>query len=180
MSEQSIKSTRREFMKVSAAAAASVSLVGSAHAAGKEEIKVAVVGCGGRGTGAAINACEADERVRIVCLADVFSDRLNKSHNDIKAKFGDRVSVPEDQRFVGFDAFQQALKADVDYVILATPPHFRPQHLAAAVDAGKHVFMEKPVAVDAAGCRSVMASGEKARQKGLSIVAGTQRRHEKC
>lgn len=171
---------RREFLKISAAAAASASLVGSAHAAGKEEIKIALIGCGGRGSGAAMNALEADERVRLVCAADVFSDRLNSSLTGLSQKFKDRVQVPEDQRFIGFDAFKKALQADVDYVILATPPHFRPEHLAAAIDAGKHVFMEKPVAVDAAGCRSVMASGDKAREKGLSIVAGTQRRHEQC
>src|SRR5690606_39253544 len=134
--------------------------------AGKEEIKIALIGCGGRGSGAAMNALEADERVRLVCAADVFSDRLNSSLTGLSQKFKDRVQVPEDQRFIGFDAFKKALQADVDYVILATPPHFRPEHLAAAIDAGKHVFMEKPVAVDAAGCRSVMASGDKAREKG--------------
>jgi predicted dehydrogenase len=185
---------RRHFLKASTAAAvaaANFEIMRAAHAQGKEEIKVALIGCGGRGTGAAVNALEADPRVRIIALADVFEDRARSSrdsllHFDVKKpkegepeKLNERVQVPDERLFVGFDAYTKALETDADYVILATPPHFRPQHLEAAINAGKHVFMEKPVAVDPVGCRSVMKSGELAKQKNLSIAAGTQRRHEK-
>lgn len=172
---------RRQFLKASttaAAVAANLSLLRAARAAGKEEIKVALVGCGGRGTGAATDAIEADKRVKIVALADVFNDRLEGTKKLLQNKGKDQFAVTDDNVFVGFDGFKKVMATDADYVILATPPHFRPMHLQAAIDAGKHVFMEKPVAVDPVGCRSVMKSGEQAKEKNLSIVAGTQRRHE--
>lgn len=179
---------RRRFLQATSAAAlaAQLQIARRAHAEGKEEIKVALIGCGGRGTGAATDAIEADPRVRIVAVADVFQDRLDSARKLLqeksdkgKEKVGAAQFVAGDDRcFVGFDAYKQAIATEADYVILGTPPHFRPAHLAAAVEAGKHVFMEKPVAVDPVGVRSVIQSGEVAKQKGLSIVAGTQRRHE--
>lgn len=146
-----------------------------------DAIRVGVIGCGGRGTGAAWNALEADPAVKIVAMADLFADRLDGSLNHLsnEAAWEGRIDVPMERRFVGFDAYKHLLaKTDADYVVLATPPHFRPIHFDAAVRAGKHVFMEKPVAVDPAGIRKVIAAGRMADEKGLSVVAGTQRRHE--
>jgi len=115
--------------------------------------------------------------VEIVALADLFQDRIDWCLEKL-AELGDKVQVPPERRFVGFDAYQGVLACDLELVILATPPGFRPRHLRAAVEAGKHVFMEKPVAVDPVGVRSVMVSSDLAREKGLAIVAGTQRRHD--
>lgn len=170
--------SRRDFIKASTATLAAASLVGSVHAAGAETLKVALVGCGGRGGGAAENACMADKRVRIVALADVFQDRLDEKKNHYRSKFPEQATYTDEHCFLGFDAYQKVLALDLDYVIFATPPHFRPAHIAAAIAAGKNVFTEKPVAVDAPGCRLVMQAGDMAKQKGLSIVAGTQRRHQ--
>mgnify|MGYP001243178567 CR=1 FL=1 len=176
--------SRREFIAsaaVSTAALASMhGIARAAWAGGGETIHVGVIGCGGRGTGAAINALEADPATRIVALADLFPDRLESSRNYLASdeRFADRAKVEPDRCFTGFDAYQKLLATDVDVVILATPPHFRPIHFRAAVDAGKHVFMEKPVAVDAWGVNSVIQAGADAAAAGLSVVAGTQRRHE--
>ncbi|MHC4099993.1 MAG: Gfo/Idh/MocA family protein [Planctomycetota bacterium] len=171
--------TRRQFIKSStvALAATPLAITASAHAAGSDTIRVGVIGCGGRGTGAAHNALEASPQVQLVALADVFADRLATSRGRL-ASIGDRGTVDDDRCYVGFDAYRQLIASDVDMVILATPPHFRPAHFAAAVDAGKHVFMEKPVAVDPPGIRAILATAEQADTKGLSVVAGTQRRHE--
>jgi predicted dehydrogenase len=188
MSEQERGADRREFLKTSGALAAGVGLASAtgiladdkpaANTSGSETIKIAMIGCGGRGTGAAGNALTADPRVRIIAMADLFPDRLRGSLHELTSHFKDRVQVNDDNKFTGFDAFQKALKTDADYVILATPPHFRPEHFAAAVAAKKHVFMEKPVAVDPVGIRKVLEAGEKAKEQGLSVVAGTQRRHQ--
>ncbi|GAB4382468.1 MAG: Gfo/Idh/MocA family oxidoreductase [Phycisphaerales bacterium] len=177
--------TRREFVKTSAAATAAAAFAQAAWAStagrhGSETINIGVIGCGGRGTGAAVNALEAHPGTRIVALADLFSDRLDASHAQLSGQqsFADRIDVPEEHRFTGFDAYRHLLALeDVHYVILATPPHFRPIHFEAAIAAGKHVFMEKPVAVDPAGIRRVIAAAEQADVKGLCVVAGTQRRH---
>lgn len=169
---------RREFLRAGTAAAAGLA-AGYAHGGASEEIKVGLIGCGGRGNGAATDAMNADKRVRIVAIADVFPDRLEQNRQILAKMNPDQYKVADERVFKGFEAYKQLLGLELDYVILATPPHFRPQHLAAAIDAGKHVFMEKPVAVDPVGCRSVMESGKKAAEKGLSIAAGTQRRHEK-
>jgi len=177
---------RRDFVKASAALGA-VSLVPSALASGlftnaDDTIRVGVIGCGGRGTGAAVNALAAHPKVNIVAMADLFEDRLNGSYGWLADNddFGDRVKVDPAHKFVGFDAYKQLLANDnIDYVILATPPGFRPIHFDAAVNAGKHVFMEKPVAVDPAGIRTVIDAGTRAKQQALSVVAGTQRRHER-
>lgn len=163
---------RREFIQRSAAAAAVLPF--AVHAAGPEVIKVGLVGCGGRGTGAASQALRADKHAKLVAMADVFGDRLESSLKTLQAggEWATKIDVPRERQFVGWDAFQQLLATDVDVVLLATPPQFRPAHLAAAVQAGKHVFAEKPVAVDAPGVRSVLATCELAAKKKLSVVSG--------
>ena len=178
--------SRREFVKTSAVVAAGAVTVGALAERAKtprdrlDVIHVGVIGCGGRGTGAAVNALDADERVRIVALADVFANRLTGSRDHLAGR-GERSTVSEDRCFTGFDAYEKLLELEeIDLVVLATPPHFRPMHFAAAVAAGKHVFMEKPVAVDPAGVRTVIAAADAAERAGLSVVAGTQRRHEAC
>lgn len=140
-------------------------------------IRAGVIGCGGRGTGAAINFLSAGPNLQIVALGDTFKDRVDKCREDIMKEKGQEV--PIDKCFVGFDAYQKVLDAGVDLVILATPPMFRPEHLAAAVAAKKHVFAEKPVCVDPVGARSVMATAQKAKGLELSIATGTQRRHQR-
>ena len=178
--------SRREFLAKSAAAAVLVGagpmLIGQgAHAAGSDVIRVGLIGCGGRGTGAA-NDCLAGggDGVKIVALGDLFKDRLDGCFNNLtgNGKIKSQVDISKDRCFVGFDAYQKVINCGVDYVILATPPGFRPTHFKAAIEAGKHVFMEKPVAVDGPGVRMVIAAGELAKQKKLGVVAGTQRRHQ--
>ncbi len=176
--------SRREFLKTSTVAAVGGALAGSlsvarsAHAAGDDQIKIALVGCGGRGTGAANQALSTSGNVKLVAMADAFEDRLNGSLNALMAEKKDRVDVPKERQFVGFDAYKQVLATDVDLVILATPPGFRPIHFDAAVKAGKHVFMEKPVAVDAPGVQMVLAAAEEAKKKNLGVGVGLQRHHE--
>ncbi len=166
-------SSRREFL-TTAAIAGTLAALPHAHAAGSDVLRVGLVGCGGRGTGAATQALAADPNVKLVAMADAFEDRIGKSLALIKedAKVGGKVDVGPERQFVGFDACQKLLDSDVDVVLLATPPQFRPIHLRAAVEAGKHVFAEKPVAVDAPGVHSVLKSCEMAKSKGLSVVSG--------
>ncbi len=183
--------SRREFVKSSAilsAAAMAGGLswtAGSAYGAsgrGMGRLKVGVIGCGGRGTGAAANMLEASPDVEIIALGDMFPDKMKGAREGLAGLGTDRAAraqVPDDKVFIGFDAYQKVLAQGPDIVILATPPHFRPIHLAAAIEKGCHVFMEKPVAVDPAGVRSVIESAKKAQEKKLCIVTGTQRRHEK-
>ncbi len=173
--------SRRDFLKNTAVAGATLAMAGSSRifAQGTDKFKVGLIGAGGRGTGAALNCLEADPSVEIVAIGDLFQDRLDHSLNQLKANFADRIKVTPQTCFTGFDNFEKVLASDVNLIILATPPHFRPQHLEAAVKAGKHVFMEKPVAVDPVGIRRVIAASEEADKKGLGIVAGTQRRHAK-
>lgn len=170
---------RRTMIKASAATAASAFVLGTASSqAGSatsrklEPIRVGLVGCGGRGTGAAANALEADSGVVITALGDCFADRLEICHKELVESNPDRVKVGDDHRFVGFDAIDKVLACDIDVVLLATPPHWRPAQIKAAVDAGKHVFAEKPLGVDAPGVRSIMDSCKVARDKRLSIVSG--------
>ena len=137
-----------------------------------------LIGCGSRGTGAAVNSLQADSAVRVVALADVFEDRLSGARGHLAEKFSDRATISDDHCYVGFDAYEKLLADDVDVVVLATPPHFRPMQFEAAINAGKHVFMEKPVAVDPTGIRKVIAAAAEADRRKLSVVAGTQRRHE--
>lgn len=140
-------------------------------------LKAGVVGCGGRGTGAALNFLSAGPNLQITALADTFQDRVDACKDEIKKQKGQEV--PDENCFVGFDAYQKVIDSGVDIVILATPPFFRPEHLAAAVQAKKHIFAEKPVCVDPVGARSVMATALKAKGLELSIVTGTQRRHQR-
>lgn len=171
--------SRREFLAASGVAAASFAMPKNVFAAPQtSKLRVGVIGCGGRGTGAAVNACKAAEGVEIVALGDLFMDRVTSCANYVKEQAKDNFNVKQDHMFSGFDSYQQVLQTDCDMVILATPPAFRPFHLEAAIKAGKNVFMEKPVAVDGAGIKMVYEASDLAAQKGLAIVAGTQRRHQ--
>jgi predicted dehydrogenase len=175
--------SRRGLLKGAAVAtvsAAAMSALGTnyAWAAGSDTIRVGLIGCGGRGTGAAHDACAGAENVEIIAMGDVFPDRLASSKDQMK-DLGEKLKVKDEHCFTGFDAYQKVLGlSEVNYVILSTPPGFRSTHLKAAVEAGKNVFMEKPVAVDPTEVRSVIESGEMAEKKGLAIVTGTQRRHQ--
>jgi predicted dehydrogenase len=142
-----------------------------------QELKAGLIGCGGRGTGAAIDFLSAGPNLKVVAIGDVLQDKITSCREELKKQKG--VEVPDDKCFVGFDAFQKVIASGVDIIILATPPFFRPEHFAAAVEARKHVFMEKPVCVDPVGARSVIATARKAEGMGLSVVTGTQRRHQR-
>lgn len=179
--------SRRGFLRNStvivAGAAVHLPFVQTSHAAPDDPIRVALIGCGGRGKGAAKDVLEAgamlnaaNPNVRIVALADIFEDAVKQARIDMKTLAQD---VPPEACFFGWDAYKKALAVEgVNYAILATPPAFRPMQVQAAIEAGKHVFMEKPVAVDAPGVRQILAAGEMAKQKKLAMVAGTQRRHK--
>jgi myo-inositol 2-dehydrogenase / D-chiro-inositol 1-dehydrogenase len=185
--------SRRDFVKASALVAggmvAAGPLASSVYAGGFDDtIKVALVGCGGRGTGAAVQALSTKFKVKLVAMADAFQDRLDSSHANLTAKtykdwsgtevsVSGKVDVPKDRQFVGFDGYKKAIDL-ADVVILATPPGFRPAHFEYAVNAGKHVFMEKPVATDAPGVRKVLAAAEVAKAKKLNVVVGLQRHYE--
>jgi len=170
--------TRRDFLKVTTAAAATSLVVpASVHAAGSDTIKVGLIGCGGRGTGAAEQSVNSAPNVKLYAMADMFPDHLKNCLHNL-GKLGNKIDVSDDRCFTGFDAYKQLLATDVDLVILATPPGFRPTHLAAAVEAGKNIFTEKPVGVDGPGIRQVLAAAEEAKKKNLAVVAGTQRRHQ--
>ncbi|HPN17140.1 MAG TPA: Gfo/Idh/MocA family oxidoreductase [Candidatus Aminicenantes bacterium] len=174
--------TRRDFIKTTAAASLAAAIPGNLglFAAGSDALRIGVIGCGGRGTGAAINCLEAAEGIEIVALGDLVPDRIESSYRKLMENFPDRVRVPAGNRFTGFDNHLKVCALpEVNLIVTAAPPGFRPIHLKAAVEAGKHVFMEKPVAVDPAGVRAVIASSEAAAAKGLAVVAGTQRRHQK-
>lgn len=172
--------TRREVLKTAAATGAALTVPSMvfAETPGAATFKIGVIGCGGRGSGAVVDHLTASPNSVLHAMADVFPDRLEGSYNNLKEAMKDRVKVADDHKFTGFDAYQKLLKTDCDIVILATPPGFRPWHLEAAVDAGKHIFMEKPVAVDGYGIRKVFEASEKAKAKNLAVVAGTQRRHD--
>lgn len=176
--EKTAKSvSRRSFLRKSAAISLT-SLAGAnrIYAAGSDKIRIGLVGCGSRGTGDARECLQNVDGVELTAMADVFSDKLDRSLANLSRTVDEKVSVTKDTCFTGFDGYKKLLQTDIDAVMLATPPHFRPEQLRAAIEAGKHVFMEKPAAVDAVGARSVMASGELAERAGLSIVAGTQQR----
>lgn len=166
--------TRREFLGTSALAMGSALAavdVPAVHAAGSGIVKVGLIGCGGRGTGAAVNAARAGDDIRIWALGDVFADRLQACRQRLRDELGDKVQVSDERCFLGFEAYKQVTNA-VDVVLLATPPHFRPAHIRYAVETGRHIFAEKPMAVDAPGVRSVLESAEKARAKKLTLVSG--------
>ncbi len=182
------ETTRREFLQTTALAATGTLLAaGGVHAAGSDQIKIGLIGCGNRGTGAAHNALVSAPNVVLWALGDAFEDqakngrnKLNKIGKDDKkiAELGNKVDVSDDRVFVGLDAYKKVIDSGVNYLILATPPGFRPIHLEAGVAAGKNIFTEKPVGVDGPGIRKVLAAYEDALKKGLGIAAGTQRRHQ--
>ncbi len=170
--------SRRDFLATSATAAAGLMIPKGVFAQGSDRLKVGLIGCGGRGSGAATDIAAADKGAILWSMGDLFQDRLDGSRNWLKEQLKDRYQVPNDRAFVGFDAYKHVVATDVDVVILTAPPGFRPDHLRASVEAGKQVFMEKPIATDAPGARSVLESSEMASKKRLNIVAGTQRRHD--
>ncbi|MGB3852303.1 MAG: Gfo/Idh/MocA family oxidoreductase [Tunicatimonas sp.] len=170
---------RRTFLKATGSA-----VVGSALAFGfapsratvflpnSDTLRVGLVGCGGRGTGAANQALKADNNVVLVAMADVFPDRMQTSLESLTKSHGDKVQVDEEHQFIGFDAYQKLIDADVDVVLLTSPPAFRPDHIQAAVNANKHVFAEKPVAVDIPGVKKVMEAAKKAKENRTSLMSG--------
>ena len=192
----SAAASRRDFLQTTAvtlggAVLLSPRLATGAYAAGGGEIKIALVGCGARGTGAAAQALSVSQPVKLWAMADAFADRLEGSLAELNtgsagsynlkkggSGFGSAIEVPPERRFVGLDAYRKAIDSGVDVVIITAPPGFRPMHFDYAVAAGKHVFMEKPVATDAAGVRRVLAAAETAKQKNLKIGVGLQRRHD--
>jgi len=174
------RTSRREFLKVAAtavsgAALGSLALGTVAHAAGSDVIKIGVVGCGGRGNGAAMDALSVDPAVRLVALADLFADRVRNSRNQLQAKKPDQVAVDDDHCFADFDGYQKVI-ASVDVVLIACAAKFHPMYTKAAIEAGRHVFVEKPHGIDPLGIKTVIAACELAKQKGLSVVSGLQSR----
>lgn len=169
---------RRTFLKTGAAViggtlAYNMGIVGAMAAGSSNTLKVGLIGCGGRGTGAAAQALRADPDVVLTAMGDVFADRLEQSLKSLTEEVpAEKLKVSRDHRFVGFDAYRKVIDSGVDVVLLATPPSFRPEHMMAAVNAGKHVFCEKPVAVDAPGVRKVLQAAQKAKEKNLSVVSG--------
>ena len=189
--------SRREFVKTSSALlaggatlASGLSIARAAHVAGDDTIKIALIGCGGRGTSAAGQALQTKGKVVLWAMADAFDKRIEQSLKKLRRGLEQspksketgwleaRIDVPPERQFAGLDAYQKAIDSGVDLVILTTPPGFRPLQFEAAIAAGKHVFMEKPVAVDAPGIRRVLASGKLARKKGLAVGVGLQRHHQ--
>ncbi len=169
--------TRREFLKAGSGAALTAMMaqpsLGSVFVEGSDTIRVGLIGCGGRGTGAAFNALKADPGARLVAMGDTFADAVASSRKSLQEseEVSAQVTVSDEHCFAGFDAYQKVIEQS-DVVLLVTPPHFRPQHLRAALEAGKHVFCEKPIAVDAPGVRHVLESGKLATEKKLSVVTG--------
>jgi myo-inositol 2-dehydrogenase/D-chiro-inositol 1-dehydrogenase len=182
---KNILSSRRNFLK-SSATIVGASLVGatlpveaSAYINGNDTLKIALIGCGKRGAGAALNALRADKNIKLVAMADAFRDKLDSTYNNLQKidDIKDSIDVPEEHKFVGFDAYKHAI-ALADVVLLVTPPAFRPQHFEAAVNAGKHVFMEKPLASDSPGIRKILATGKLADKKNLRVQVGLQNRYD--
>jgi len=181
-SQAGINASRRQFLKTSGAAALTGAFASpvvltrkvSGAQAPSDMLKVGLIGCGGRGTGAAAQALSTSEGVVLTAMADAFEERLQNSRKGLRAneQFGPRVQVPDEACFVGLDGYQQVIDSGVDVVVLGTPPGFRPQHLRAAIEAGKHVFCEKPMATDAPGVRSVLESAALAKEKNLALGAG--------
>src|SRR6266852_6531466 len=175
--------TRRDFLKTTSAAVAGTSVLGglsverSAFAAGSDTLKLALIGCGGRGSGAADQALSTEGPLKLVAMADTFKDRLESSLNTLAGKHKDKVDVLPDRQFIGFEAYKQAI-ALADVVILATPPGFRPMQFEEAVKQGKNIFTEKPVATDAPGVRRFLAAAEESKKKGLKVTVGLQRHYD--
>src|SRR6266581_4435706 len=179
------KVNRRTFLKTSSTAAAGGALLGALPverfalgASPGDTLRLALIGCGGRGSQAANQALSTSGGVKLVAMADVFKDQLEGSLNNLKKTQKEKVEVNEDTMFIGFDAYKHAI-ASADVVVLATPPGFRPLHFEEAVRQGKHIFMEKPVATDAPGVRRVLAAAEEAKKKNLKVGVGFQRHHQR-
>lgn len=169
--------SRRQFLQrsaITAAALGSMNLAHTAHAAGSDQLLIGLVGCGGRGTAAAIDALSADPNTTLVAIGDTFADRAELCLQTLKetTEVAPRVAVSKESVFDGFDAFKHVIDSGVDVVLLATPPHFRPEHFAYAIEKGKHCFVEKPVAVDVPGVLSVQKTCELAKSKNLAVVSG--------
>jgi myo-inositol 2-dehydrogenase/D-chiro-inositol 1-dehydrogenase len=184
--QQEFHAGRRDFVKQSSMLAGgmlAMPVLSKANffSGADDVIKIALIGCGGRGTGAAVQALSTKQNVQLVAMADAFADRLNDSYNSIKEELGaekaSRLNVKDENKFIGFDAYEKAI-ALADVVILATPPGFRPIHFEEAVKQGKHIFMEKPVATDPAGIKRVLDAAEIAKSKKLNVVVGLQRRYQ--
>jgi myo-inositol 2-dehydrogenase / D-chiro-inositol 1-dehydrogenase len=174
----SLPTSRRQFLK-SGSTATAIALTAPAiltsqraFAANTDTLRIGLVGCGGRGTGAAGNALEADKNLILVAMGDAFEDQVKASHANLEASFPGRVQVPPEKRFTGLDAYKKVIDAGVDIVLLCSPPGFRPVHLRYAVEQGKHIFCEKPMATDGPGIRHVMESVRMSKEKKLNIVAG--------
>ena len=177
------KLDRRKFLRSSSAAMIGTTLVNiglpaNSFASSASVLKVGLIGCGGRGTGAAAQALQADANVSLTAMGDVFADRLEESYKALMEEVPTKLKVDKATKFVGFDAYQKVIDSGVDVVLLATPPGFRPEHLMYAINAGKHVFCEKPVAVDPPGIRKVMEAAKKAKEKKLSLVSGFTFRYD--
>ena len=178
MKDNNFFKSRRRFIKNSGAATAgsvlamNIMIPGKSSGMNSDTLKVGLIGCGGRGTGAANQALKADNDVVLTAMADTFGNRLESSLANLKELHGDRVQINKKNKFIGFDGYQKVIDSDVDVVILTTPPVFRPLHLEKAVAAGKHIFCEKPMAVDAPGIRRAMEAAKKAKEKNLSLVSG--------
>lgn len=185
-------SDRRTFLKQGAVTSAAVgsslilpktSFARSVHVGESNTIRLGIIGCGGRGTQAVTQAMNTESGpVQLTAMGDIFESRLKNSYDSIAGmeQYKDKMLVDDDHKFVGFDAYEKVLASDVDMVVLTTPPGFRPLHFEKAIEAGKHVFMEKPVAVDAPGVRRVLAANKIAKEKGLMVGVGLQRRHERA
>ena len=171
--------SRRGFLRVSAVSLATAGATGRLYAAGSDAVRIGIIGCGGQGTRDLISCVKSSPGVQIAAMGDLFEDRLQESLHKLRQDVPQAVKVTPDRCFVGWQACAQVLETDVHVVFLTTPPHFRAMYLQAAIEAGKHVFMEKPAGVDPKQIRSVIKTSEMAQQKRLSIVAGTQRRHSK-
>ncbi len=177
------KISRRHFLKTSASAASlaalSPDLSGQAklYAAGSDTIRIGLIGCGGRGAGAVVSALTVNPNAKLTAMAEPFSDRLQNTRKNLKNRMKEQVAVDDDHCFTGFDGYRKLIVSGVDVAILASPPHFRPIHAEACVNAGVHVFAEKPMAVDAPGVRRILAAGQKAREKNLSFVSGFETRY---
>ncbi|MEP7321335.1 MAG: Gfo/Idh/MocA family oxidoreductase [Saprospiraceae bacterium] len=185
MKDQKTNNSRRDFIKISGGTLAA-STIGfnvlanpfPKHLYNADTLKIGIIGCGGRGSGAALQAVKADKNVFLTAMADVYEDRLDTAYQALLDEVPDKIKVPDNQKFLGFDAYKKVLQCDVDVIILATPPCFRPGHLEAVINAGKHVFFEKPVAVDAAGIRKVIEIAKIAKEKKLGFMSGFCWRHD--
>lgn len=174
---------RRDFIKKSGTALVGGALLSNPIASraftfDDAPIKIALIGCGGRGTGAVVNAFNTGQNIQLVAMADAFEDKVREAHGRLEKKYGDKVDVPKVRQYVGFDAYKKAIN-DADVVFLTTPPGFRPYHFEEAVKQGKQIFMEKPVAVDVPGINKVLENAKEAKRKKLNVVVGLQRRYQK-